>query len=112
MGGDVVFSPHFQLREAVRSVPSGGNKPPGKTQCPRTLLFGNWDATIKFECPSLLLLTKDELEPVRLSAQRGRPLGDEGWVEAIARRLNLESTMRPRGSQRIRSLPEDTTKEA
>ncbi|MBB3204302.1 putative transposase [Rhodopirellula rubra] len=34
-----------------------------------------------------------ELNAVQLSAQRGRPFGEEGWVETIARRLNLESTM-------------------
>ena len=39
----------------------------------------------------------EELEAMRRSVQRGRPWGDEGWVETIARRLNLESTMRPRG---------------
>ncbi len=32
-------------------------------------------------------LTKHELDAVRLSARRGRPLGDDGWVEAIARRF-------------------------
>ena len=42
-------------------------------------------------------LSDKELEAVRRSAQRGQPLGDEAWVESIARRLNLESTMRPRG---------------
>ena len=41
-----------------------------------------------------------------ISAQRGRPLGDEEWVESIARRLNLESTMRPRGRPR-ESFPKD-----
>ena len=56
-------------------------------------------------------LSQSELEAVRLSAQRGRPLGDEGWVESIARRLNLESTMRPRGRQRVRFPHQDTNKE-
>jgi putative transposase len=42
-------------------------------------------------------LSEKELKAVRKSAQRGQPLGDEAWVESIARRLNLESTMRPRG---------------
>jgi len=56
-------------------------------------------------------LSEEELAAVRLSAQRGRPLGDEGWVESIARRLNLESTMRPRGRKRIR-FPKDDVKEA
>jgi putative transposase len=57
-------------------------------------------------------LTKGELDSVRLSAQRGRPMGDEGWVESIARRLHLESTMRPRGRQRIRPEAENQNKEA
>ena len=48
-------------------------------------------------------LTKKELDAVRLSAQRGRPLGDDVWVESIATRLNLESTIRPRGRQQLRS---------
>jgi hypothetical protein len=43
---------------------------------------------------------------------RGRPLGDEGWVESIVRRLGLESTMRPRGRQRVRPVPEEQNKEA
>jgi len=47
-------------------------------------------------------LTKNELKAVRLSANRGRPLGHEGSVESTARRLNLESTMRPRGRPRVR----------
>ena len=56
-------------------------------------------------------LSEEELAAVRLSAQRGKPLGDEGWVESTARRLNLESTMRPRGRKRVR-LPKSDIKEA
>ena len=41
-------------------------------------------------------LSQSELDAVRHAAQRGAPLGDEGWVESTARRLNMESTMRPR----------------
>ena len=55
-------------------------------------------------------LSEEELAAVRLSAQRGKPLGDEGWVESIARRLNLESTMRPRGRKRVR-FPKPDIKE-
>ncbi|TWU16390.1 transposase [Allorhodopirellula heiligendammensis] len=52
-------------------------------------------------------LDQHELAAVQLSAQRGRPFGEEGWVETTARRLNLESTMRPRGRQKVRvDLPE------
>ncbi|WP_168566114.1 transposase [Crateriforma spongiae] len=46
-------------------------------------------------------LTEKELEAVRRCAHRGAPMGDEGWVESIARRLNLESTLRPRGRPRV-----------
>jgi hypothetical protein len=31
-----------------------------------------------------------------------KPLGDDDWVESMARRLNLESTLRPRGQKRLR----------
>ena len=55
-------------------------------------------------------LTKQELAGCQLSAQRGKPFGDESWGESIARRLNLESTMRPRGRKRVR-FPEDQNKE-
>ena len=48
-------------------------------------------------------VTEKELAAVRVSAQRGRPLGDVEWVGWIARRLGLESTIRPRGRQRIHS---------
>ena len=57
-------------------------------------------------------LTQAELDAVRLYAQRGRPLGDEGWVESIARRLDLESTLRPRGRQRVRPQLKDQSKRA
>lgn len=42
-------------------------------------------------------LTKSELDAVRLSVQRGRPLGSEDWVNSLVNRLGLESTIRPRG---------------
>ncbi len=57
-------------------------------------------------------LTKQELDAVRVSAQRGKPLGNEDWVESIARRLNLESTLRPRGRPRVQFAKEEPNKEA
>jgi putative transposase len=45
-------------------------------------------------------LTDKELEAVRRCANRGQPYGDEAWAESLARRKNLESTMRPRGRPR------------
>jgi putative transposase len=50
-------------------------------------------------------LTETELAAVRWSVKRGSPFGDETWVESIARRLDLESTLRPRGRPRVRNLP-------
>ena len=51
-------------------------------------------------------LSDRELASIRWSVKRGSPYGKENWVESIARRLNLESTLRPRGRPRVRSLPE------
>ncbi len=45
-------------------------------------------------------LTAKELQTVRQSAQRGKPLGSDSWVNATARRLSLESTLRPPGRPR------------
>jgi len=39
----------------------------------------------------------EELETLRCSVQRGRPFGNPTWVVRTAKRLNLESTLRPRG---------------
>ncbi len=41
--------------------------------------------------------TTSELEGLRLSVQRGRPFGDDLWVRRMSKRLELESTLRPRG---------------
>jgi putative transposase len=56
-------------------------------------------------------LTENELDAVRLSAQRGRPLGDDQWVKSTVKKFRLESTFRPRGRQRIRPLPKQPIKE-
>jgi putative transposase len=41
-----------------------------------------------------------ELEAMRQSVARGRPYGSDGWVQAVVKRLGLQSTMRPRGRPR------------
>ncbi len=56
-------------------------------------------------------MSKNELQAMQKSIRRGTPLGEEAWIESIARRLNLESTLRPRGRPRVRFLPEDGNKE-
>jgi hypothetical protein len=35
----------------------------------------------------------------------GGPFGNQTWVESIARRFGLESTLRPRGRLQVRNLP-------
>jgi putative transposase len=50
-------------------------------------------------------LTERELSELRHSVTRGTPYGEAGWVERTARRLGLESTLRPRG--RPRKAPEE-----
>jgi len=45
--------------------------------------------------------TAAELEALRMSVQRGRPFGNETWVARAAKRLGLESTLRPRGRPKI-----------
>ncbi|MEM9367197.1 MAG: transposase [Planctomycetota bacterium] len=42
-------------------------------------------------------LADKELKSVRMCVNRGSPLGDECWVASVARRFNLEMTLRPRG---------------
>lgn len=42
-------------------------------------------------------LSQKELERLQWCMQRGAPFGEETWVEAIARKFDLESTLRPRG---------------
>jgi putative transposase len=45
-----------------------------------------------------------ELEKLRVSVKRGRPYGDDRWQQRTAKRLDLESTLRPRGRQRVRPI--------
>jgi putative transposase len=45
-------------------------------------------------------LTAGELARVRHSVVRGTPFGETKWMERAARRLGLESTLRPRGRPR------------
>ncbi|MFG0290282.1 MAG: transposase [Rhodopirellula sp. JB044] len=51
----------------------------------------NWIARVQTD------FTKSEREQLAWSVRRGVPFGEETWVESIARKFDLESTMRPRG---------------
>ena len=48
--------------------------------------------------------TAAELEALRASVKRGRPFGEARWQERTAKSLGLESTLRPRGRQRVRPI--------
>jgi len=48
--------------------------------------------------------TASELESMRLCVKRGRPYGEERWQAKTAERLELQSTLRPRGRQRIHPI--------
>jgi len=61
-------------------------------------LPGNWTAIVNRAQRAA------EEKAVRHSVQRGTPFGGERWTSATAARLNLESSLRPRG--RPRKLPE------
>ena len=50
-------------------------------------------------------LIEKESETVRWSIKRGSPFGNETMGESTARRLDLESTLRPRVRPRIRQSP-------
>jgi hypothetical protein len=45
--------------------------------------------------------TQDELETLRLCINRDRPSGSRRWLMRTAKRLDLESAVRPRGKPRI-----------
>jgi len=45
-------------------------------------------------------LTDGELESLRRSVRRGRPYGRDDWTQRMAKRLRLESTLRPPGRPR------------
>jgi putative transposase len=45
-------------------------------------------------------LSEGDLQRVRHSVERGRPFGDESWTRTTAKRLGLESCLRPRGRPR------------
>ena len=57
--------------------------------CPR-----NWIARVN------AAQTANELKELRQCINRGAPFGDESWRIRIARRLGLESSLRPRGRPR------------
>jgi putative transposase len=62
-------------------------------------LLSAWPVPRPADWPRLVNLpqTEAELEAVRRSVIRGLPFGGDAWTQRTARRLGLESTLRPRG---------------
>ena len=54
----------------------------------------HWAELLRREMPA------EQLEQVRTSIRRGRPLGSQAWVQRTAKALGLEFTLRPRGRPR------------
>ncbi|WP_459554719.1 transposase [Lacunimicrobium album] len=52
-------------------------------------------------------LSAPELNAIRQSVQKGKPLGDPAWTSTTAQRLNLNSTLRPRGRPRVKPVNEN-----
>jgi putative transposase len=50
-------------------------------------------------------LNEEQLEGIRTSVNRGRPLGSEGWVQRTTKRLGLGFTLR--GPGRPRTIPDN-----
>ena len=58
-------------------------------------------------------LNEAELKAIRWCIKRGSPYGSESWVETTARRLDLESTLRPRGRpKKVKPEPPTSKKES
>jgi putative transposase len=51
--------------------------------------------------------TEAELAAVRQSVQRGQPFGADSWVKKVADRMNLQSTLRPRGRPKKKKKPNE-----
>ena len=77
------------------SLPGRLTNPPSEllTPCPDPLP-GDWVARVNRAMSPL------ELAALRRSVDRGTPFGSDHWTRLAARRLGLESTLRPRGRPR------------
>lgn len=70
-------------------------------------MLSRWPIGIPAQWSSLVdqPQTEAELEAIRRSVKRGRPFGDERWMQRTAKRFGLESTFRPQGRPRKQAAP-------
>jgi len=73
---------------------------------PRPRLLSPWPlpSSANWICRVNKLLDDKELDAIRWSIRRGSPFGQANWVESIARRLDLESTLRARGRPKTKPI--------
>jgi len=62
-------------------------------------LLAPWPVTLPKDWPALVNKPQsaDEVQTLRSSILKGRPYGGERWVRTTAKRLGLDSSLRPRG---------------
>ena len=75
-------------RERPERAQRGGKLPLAKWPVRRP---ANWIERVNQSLP------RQALDQLRVSVERGRPLGDLDWVQATAKRLNLDFTLRGPG---------------
>jgi len=65
-------------------------------------------AAARYGWMALLNEAQTELQALCRSVKHGQPYGEVGWVEATAKRLGLEQTLRPLGRPRAaRKQPDE-----
>jgi len=57
-------------------------------------------------------ISDGELARLRISAQRGSPFGGSEWAESTARRLGLESSIRPKVRPQVQFSDENQNNES
>ena len=63
-------------------------------------LLSEWPVPAPVDYESLLNQTDKNLDRIRLSVNRGQPLGDDLWSQQTTERFNLGSTIRPQDRPR------------
>jgi REP-associated tyrosine transposase len=95
------------LVKSARQWPWCGLAKRGSKSPPRWLLpLNRWPVDASADWPAWVNRpeTAAETEAIRTCVKRGRPYGDDRWVQRTAEKLDLQSTLRPRGRQRIHPI--------
>jgi len=63
-------------------------------------ILSPWPVPMPSGYSSLLNLNEDNLNDLRSSVNKGKPFGSKSWIDKIADKLKLKSTLNPRGRPR------------